>query len=350
VAPGSAEPGPLRLRLERPAGSLIWSAQCLWHLLRVRPDVIHADEVLSTSRVALTAGRLLGTPVVVFAHATGPIGDVQRNSRTYSGRRLLDRIRRRARLVVSVNDQIDEEFSRLGIEPERRMVLPNGVDVDRFLPATERDRKELRERLGLGNEFVAVFTGRLASEKRLDRALRAWPAVTDVSPGAKLLIVGDGPEAGRLRDLAPAGIRFVGSTDDVLPFLQVADVFVLTSDLEGVSCALLEAQAVGLPAVVTDVGAARRIIDHGVNGYVVDTDDDASLREHLAALARDQNAVNRMGEAARRSATSHFSLDKVVSALRDLYVEAAVARDENPTDTVVLARHTHAVRESPCSS
>jgi glycosyltransferase involved in cell wall biosynthesis len=350
VASGPTGPGPLRSRLERPAGSLIWSAQCLWHLLRVRPDVIHADEVLSTSRVALTAGRLLGTPVVVFAHATGPIGDVQRNSRTYSGRRLLDRIRRRARLVVSVNDEIDEEFSRLGIEPERRMVLPNGVDVDRFAPATTRERKDLRERLGLGNEFVAVFTGRLASEKRLDRALGAWPAVTDVSPGAKLFIVGDGPEAGRLRDLAPAGIRFVGSTDDVLPYLQVADVFVLTSDLEGVSCALLEAQAVGLPAVVTDVGAARRIIDHGVNGYVVDIDDDASLREHLAALARDHNAVNTMGEAARRSAISHFSLDRVVSALRDLYVEAAIARDENPSDTVVVARHGDAMQESPCSS
>jgi glycosyltransferase involved in cell wall biosynthesis len=229
------------------------------------------------------------------------------------------------------------------------MVLPNGVDVDRFTPAKERDRKELRERLGLGNEFVAVFTGRLAPEKRLDRALHAWPAVTDVSPGAKLLIVGDGPEAARLRDLAPAGVRFVGSTDDVLPYLQVADVFVLTSDLEGLSCALLEAQAVGLPAVVTDVGAARRIIEHGVNGYVVDTDDEASLREHLAALARDHNAVRTMGEAARRSATSDFSLDKVVSALRDLYVEAAVARDGNANETLA-ARHADAEQESPCSS
>ncbi len=250
-------PSPFRARLKRPAGSFIWSAQCLWHLLRVRPDVIHADEVLSTSRVALTAGRLLGTPVIVFAHATGPIGDVQRNLRTYSGRRLLGGIRRRAHLVVSVSDEIDEEFSRLGIEPERRMVLPNGVDVDHFAPATARERAELRERLGLGSEFVAVFTGRLAPEKRLDRALEAWPAVTELSPEAKLLVVGDGPEAARLGDLAPAGIRFVGATDDVLPYLQVADVFVLTSDLEGVSCALLEAQAVGLPAVVTDVGTRR---------------------------------------------------------------------------------------------
>jgi glycosyltransferase involved in cell wall biosynthesis len=300
--------------------------------------------------VALTAGRLLGTPVVVFAHATGPIGDVQRNLRTFSGRRLLDGIRRRARLVVSVNDQIDEEFARLGIEPERRMVLPNGVDVDYFAPANELERKRLRERLGLGSEFVAVFTGRLAPEKRLERALAAWPAVTEVSPAAKLLIVGDGPEAARLRDLAPTGIRFVGSTDDVLPYLQVADVFVLTSDLEGVSCALLEAQAVGLPAVVTDVGAARRIIEHGVNGYVVDIDDDASLREHLAALARDHYARHTMGEAARRAATIDFSLDKVVSALRDLYLEAAVPRDQHANGMVVAPRDADADRESPCSS
>jgi len=315
--------GALRSRVERPLGSLVWSAQCLWHVLRIRPDVIHADEVLSTSRVGLAAGRLLGAPVVVFAHATGPIGDVQRNLRTIAGRRLLESIRRRARLVVSVNDQIDDEFGRLGIEPARRKVLPNGIDVDHFAPATPRERKELRKRLGLGSEFVAVYTGRLAPEKRLDRVLRAWPGVTDASPDARLLIVGDGPEAERLRTLAPAGVRFEGVTDDVLPYLQVADVFVLTSDLEGVSCALLEAQATGLPAVVTDVGAARSIIDHGVNGYVVDVDDDASLEKHLVVLASDSEAVHTMGAAARGVATTHYSLDTVVSALRNVYVDVA---------------------------
>ncbi len=219
IGSGRAATRALGSRLGRPVGSLIWSAQCLWYLLRVRPDVIHADEVLSTSRVALTAGRLLGAPVVVFAHTTGPIGDVQRNLRTYSGRRLLEGIRRRARLVVSVSDQIDEEFRRLGIESERRLVLPNGVDVDHFAPASERERKELREQLGLGSEFVAVFTGRLAPEKRLDRALAVWPAVTEASPQATLLIVGDGPEAAALRASAPPGVRFVGFANDVLPYL-----------------------------------------------------------------------------------------------------------------------------------
>ncbi len=73
-----------------------------------------------------------------------------------------------------------------------------------------------------------------------------------------------------------------------------------------------------------------------MNGYLVDIDDDGSLREHLRALAGDHHMRHTMGEAARQVATSHFSLDRVVGALRDLYVEAAVARDGNADDTIVF--------------
>ncbi len=86
--------------------------------------------------------------------------------------------------------------------------------------------------------------------------------------------------------------------------------------------------------MVTDVGAARDVVKHGVNGFVIDPGDDASLRDHLRALARDHEVVETMGEAARFAATSRFSLDDVARALRTVYVDAAVARG----------------LESPCSS
>ena len=76
-----------------------------------------------------------------------------------------------------------------------------------------------------------------------------------------------------MRAAASDGVRFVGETEDVRPYLRVADAFVLTSDLEGVSCSLLEAQASGLPAVVTDVGAARQVVSDGETGFVVERDD-----------------------------------------------------------------------------
>jgi glycosyltransferase involved in cell wall biosynthesis len=319
-------------KLGRPIASVVWSAQCLAHLLRIRPDVIHADEVLSTTRVALAAGRILGVPVLVFTHGYGPIGDVQRNQRTMSGRRLLESVRRRASFVVSVNDQIDEEFAQLGLEPERRLVMPNGVDIHYYAPGRPEDRASMRAELGLDDAFVAVYTGRLSPEKRVDRAVAVWHEVAAAVPGATLLVVGDGPEAERLHGLAGDGVRFLGHIDDVRPYVRLADAFVLTSDLEGVSCSLLEAQASSLPAVVTDVGAARQVVADGETGYVVECDDTVSLRECLIALANDPALARRMGAAARHSVVARFSLDETVKALHSLYVFAAATHNDGASD------------------
>jgi glycosyltransferase involved in cell wall biosynthesis len=314
-------------RLGRPVASIVWSTQCLWHLLRIRPNVIHADEVLSTARVGLAANRLLGIPVVVFAHGYGPIGDVDRNQRTASGRRLLEGVRRNAALIVSVNDQIDEEFARLGVEPERRLVMPNGVDIDYYSPATAGERDALRAQFGVDNRFVAVFTGRLSPEKRVDRSVAVWRDVADAIPGATLFVVGQGPEEPALRAAASENVRFFGETDDVRPYLRAADAFVLTSDLEGVSCSLLEAQASGLPAVVTDVGAARQVVNDGETGFVVERDDVVSLRECLRALGSNPTLATTMGSAARNSVVARFSLEETVKALRSVYMFAAATHN-----------------------
>jgi glycosyltransferase involved in cell wall biosynthesis len=337
-------------RFGRPVASVVWSAQCLMHLLRIRPDVIHADEILSTARVGLAAGRLLGIPVVVFAHGYGPIGDVQRNQRTMSGRRLLESVRRRAALIVSVNDQIDEEFARLGVEPERRLVLPNGVDIDYYAPAADGERAALRARLGLGDRFVAVYTGRLSPEKRVDRSVAVWREVSAAVPGATLLVVGDGPEEPALRAAASDGVRFVGETEDVRPYLQMADAFVLTSDLEGVSCSLLEAQASGLPAVVTDVGAARQVVNDGETGFVVARDDEVSLRECLRALGTNPGLAATMGAAARNSVVTRFSLEETVKALRSVYVFAAATHNDGAgRDGMRVGQDMPLMRGVPCS-
>ncbi len=333
--------------VKRALGSALWSARTLWHVARLRPDVIHADEVLSTARVALAAGRVLHRPVVVFAHASGSIGEIERNVRSFMGRRLLDAIRRRARLVVSVSDEIDEEFNRLGIEAERRLILENGVDVQRFTPAAADERAELRTELGLGSVFVAVFVGRLAPEKRLDRALAVWPSVTAAVPGAELVIVGAGPEARALRAAAPPGVRFVDATTDVRPYLRAADVFLLTSEREGLPVALLEAQACGVPAIAGDVGAIRRVVEHGANGLVVDEGDLDALQEAVIALACDPLRCRAMGAEARRVAITRFSLDDVARALRRIYVSVAI-------DPAVVDGRTRATsglwtaNEAPC--
>jgi len=106
---------------------------------------------------------------------------------------------------------------------------------------------------------------------------------------------------------------------DVAPYLRSADVFVLPSTAEGLSNALLEAQASGLACIVTDVGAARTVVEDGRNGIVVDPTSDEQLAEALRSLLTDAALRSRLGEAARAQAVDNFSIAATVRGFLDVY-------------------------------
>jgi glycosyltransferase involved in cell wall biosynthesis len=124
---------------------------------------------------------------------------------------------------------------------------------------------------------------------------------------AVLLIVGDGPLRGELeREAAACGlgrsVRFVGSQPDVTSFYLGADVFVLPSLTEGLSNALLEAMAAGLPVVASDVRGNREVVEDGVSGFLVDWADADAAARRVARLLEDAVLRRRLGTAARRRA------------------------------------------------
>jgi glycosyltransferase involved in cell wall biosynthesis len=311
--------GPLA-RLAKPLDSLLYSVGATTILLRRRPDLVHTHEFISTARTGLLAGRLLRIPVIVTSHRSGPLGDVHRNDASRRGRRLMRRIREQAALAIGVSREIDAELAAAGIPAERRLVVHNGVDTDRFRPpGDDAERASLRVAQGLPAGPCAVFVGRLAPEKRVALLLDVWPAVVAACPAAHLVVVGSGPERDRLVAQAPPSVMFVGEVLDPAPLLRAADIFVLPSAAEGLSNALLEAQASGLPAVLTDVGAARDVVDDGVNGLVVPVDDADALRDALVALLADADRRSRMAAASRRRAVGEFSIDSTVSGFLDAY-------------------------------
>lgn len=319
-ARGSAGTRQLLWRLAKPWDAAVFLLGGTAAVLRRRPDVIHTHEFISTARVGLLAGRLLGVPVVVTSHRSGPLGDVGRNLTSRRGRALLERIRTRAALAVAVSEEIDGELAEAGIPAERRLVVHNGVDVDRFRPATEQERAAGRAGLGLPEEGpVVVFVGRLMPEKRVDLLLEVWGKVRASAPAASLVVVGTGDDEDRLRAAAPAGVVFAGSVPDPAPLLRAADVFVLPSVAEGLSNALLEAQATGLPAVVTDIGAARTVVEDGVTGVVIEPDDAEALRSSLEQLVADVALRARMGSVARDRMVERFSIDATAAAFLAAY-------------------------------
>lgn len=163
--------------------------------------------------------------------------------------------------------------------------VPNAVDLERFRPVPPGGREAARAELGLAAGPLAVCVGRLVAQKGQDLLLEAWPAIRRRVPGASLVLVGDGELRPQVEERATAGVRLVGRTDDVRPWLAAADVVVQPSRWETLSLSVLEALARGRCVVAADVEGMREAIGDPAGdaaGAVVPVDDPGALAAAVA--------------------------------------------------------------------
>jgi len=210
-------------------------------------------------------------------------------------------------------------------------VLPSGIDTEQYRPDPAA-RTELRKRYGIGDAPLVVCVSRLVSRKGQDTLIRALPRVRERVPGARVLLVGGGPDRGRLRRLATAA----GVADDVvltgpvpvgeLPAHHaVGDVFALPCrtrggglDVEGLGIVLLEAAASGLPVVAGTSGGAPETVQEGRTGHVVDGRDVAAVASSLSGLLADPERARAMGAAGRAWMQQEWAWPARVARLRAL--------------------------------
>ena len=312
--------------------------------LRVeRPDIVHAHELLSPTTTALAAKRLLGAPVVAKVLRGGALGDIEvlrRNGRV--GKLRLSAICRGVDAFTVVSGEIDAELESLGVGSERRVFAPNGVDLDRFRPATEVEKVADRQRLGLPGGPLALFAGRFEPEKQLEQLVTLWPRVREKVPGALLLLIGQGSQSEKLRQSAGEGVRVLDPQADIELWYRLADVFVLPSKAEGLSNSLLEAMASGLVCVVTGVGAAPELIGKDERGILAPTAPPAIV-EPLASALSGSDAMKQRAREARRYVAEHYSLDATVERLANLYRSLAAGKGTAPSR---VDPRSYAVRSS----
>lgn len=323
-------PGP------KPVASLTFTLAALPLLGRLRPDIIHAHELLSPATTAVLGKTLLSVPVIVTLLRGGYLGDITKIKSRPGAALRLTLLRRCVDAFIAISCEIDAELAEIGIPPERRPFIPNGVDTERFAPPSRETRRARRAALGLPDGPVALFIGRLVAEKRVDHLLDLWPGVRAAHPEAQLLVLGTGEEEAVLRRAAGAGVRFAGEVADVAPYLQAADLFLLPSATEGLSIALLEAMAAGLPAVVTAVGGAPDLIAHGENGWLVPPDDPGALRAAILALLDAPDRRTLLGRRARERVELEYALPIIASRLRSLYDR--LLRKEQPSRLPSIGR------------
>lgn len=299
--------------------SLSFTLTALLKLRGLQPDIIHAHEMFSATTTAIAAKSLWGTPVVVTVHRSGNLGEVHRLRQKIFGERRLTTFRKKVDTFISISHEIDSELAEIGVPSEHRHFIPNAVDVERFAPLPFEEKRALRTALGLPDAPIVIFTGRLAPEKRVNHLITIWPAVRTIHPDALLIILGTGEEEASLKQMAGEGVKFAGRIDDVAPYLQASDLFVLPSIAEGLSVALLEAMSTGLAAVVTEVGGAPDIINHNTNGWLLPPDDVPALQEAITTLLGDTDRRLSFGQCGREEIVRNYSLPVIVTRLRGLY-------------------------------
>lgn len=288
-------------------------------LRRIRPDVLHTHNP-KPGLYGRIVGRLTGVPVVLnTTHGlyASPNDSLLVKAVVYSLEAIASRFSD-YELVQNVEDY--ELLTRWRItRPNRTILLGNGIDVRHFDPDRfgASERAAIREELGIGADaFVTGIVARLVRGKGFVELTEAAERLDDrhviIAVGPNDRDKSDALDVQELARARAAGISFVGHRDDVDRLYAVMNAFVLPSHREGFPRAAMEAAAMGLPVVASNIRGCRQVVDDGVTGFLFPLGDAASIADALAYLAEHSSVRRDMGAAARRKALSEFDERAVV--------------------------------------
>ncbi|MCB1932295.1 MAG: TIGR03088 family PEP-CTERM/XrtA system glycosyltransferase [Candidatus Accumulibacter sp.] len=313
------------IALEKEAGHTLWIYPRLWRLFRrLRPAIVHSRN-LAALEVAVPAWAA-GVPVRIHGEHGRDVGDFDGSSKKGQWLRRLYRPFVTHYIALS-RDLADYLTCRVGMSPSRVAQIYNGVDVQRFHPAKQRQAIEGCPFSDAANWLVGTV-GRMQIVKdqtTLAAAfIRALAVAPDLKTRLRLVMIGDGPLRARAQAmLEEAGLAALawlpGQRDDVPEILRGLDCFVLPSLAEGVSNTILEAMASGLPVIATNVGGNGELIEAGVTGELVTVADPEAMARQIAALATDPQRARLAGLAGRARVEQQFSLQAMSQGYQGLY-------------------------------
>lgn len=290
----------------------------LWKALRsLRVDLVHTHNSAAGFYGAL-AGKLCRVPIVNTKHGSNRAGTRNQPLLNRVVYRLTDH-------VVAVSESARRLALSEGADGRRLSIIDNGIDTDRFarLPVT---KEAARKELGLpADGFVIGSVARLSPEKNHALLLRAFELLAGRPEGreAWLVVVGGGPLEADIRAQAASmcsrgRVLFTGTRTDVSRLLSAFDVFVLSSDIEGLPIALLEAMASEVAPIVTRVGAMPEVVQHGKTGLVVTPGDSEELALALVRL-HDQQMRRSLSGAAKVRVIEHYSVQRMAREYEGIY-------------------------------
>lgn len=287
-------------------------------LLSYRPDVIHTH--LSVLRYVLPSSTGIRNVARVHTIHTMAEHEVDGAGKALQQFAFRHNFVKPVGLSELVRKSIEELYGVRDVP-----VIFNGIPTSEYVSASRAPKQEIRANLGLSTENVVILhVGSFSPQKNHNLLVKAFSSVHKRFQNIELWFAGDGELRQSIEQLVDGygltgAVKFLGIRRDIPKLMSAADIFVLSSDWEGVPLVVLEGMAAGLPIVSTEVGGVSELLDHEVTGLLTPKGDAEALGDALLRLSLKCEVRVLMGKAAQKVATSRFDISVTARRYLDLY-------------------------------
>lgn len=316
-------------RMKHGEFALWWNLASALYSLRDRFDIIHAFGSTYRNSAIGPISKLLGkkslTTVSMANNDLHPIamgtwaGHLQRHFLGFVDR------------YISLSHRITEEIRGLPIDSSKAVEIPQGVDHQRFAPASEAEKAALRRKLQLPENPLALYVGVFDGRKNVRWLVETWAKNSDFFLGVNLVLVGPASRDHRdsgLRQSLQTWVRQRGLENRVLfrdfcpqieDYYRAADIFVLPSQNEGMPNVVVEAMASGLPCIVTSISGTTDLVEHERTGMLFEVNSESSFLAAMGPVTGSRETRRGFGAQARRISMDRFSTEKIADRYLELY-------------------------------
>ena len=243
---------------------------------------------------------------------------------------------------IAISKGIYDELKDVGIPADKIFFIPNGVDSRRFKPVDMKEKKQIRNRLGIPDRFTILFTGSIHERKNPALIAEACTRLEGKWGDYNLLIAGpvrkNSPQIRKINELRAKcpqlekNIQIVGFRKNIIDFYRASDLFILPSEKEGMSNSLLEALSCGLATLTTRISGSEDLIEDGKNGYFISRNAESIAERIQSYMAAGQSLIDRHALNARRTITNSYDsrriLDRYLSLFQKNRISIEIQRPE----------------------
>ncbi|MCM8802497.1 MAG: glycosyltransferase family 4 protein [Candidatus Omnitrophica bacterium] len=282
-------------------------------------DVIQSFFLKHSSFISILIGKLLRKRVFCRDECSGKFGDIEAIKKLPFYKIFLN-VFKKADGIIVLSNEMKRELESYNFKKEKLFLIPNAVDVNKFKPSEQKEI--LKTKFGYKGEKIIIYAGRLTEQKGVEYLIRSF---RELEIKEKLLIIlGEGDLKNKLEKLTlelriSDSVLFLGKKENIIPYLQISDLFVLPSLGEGLPIVLLEAMACGLPVVVSKVGGNIDIVEDGINGYLIEPGNIYQIKNAIEDLLKNEEKIKKIGEINRKKIERDYSFEVIIERYLKLY-------------------------------